>query len=324
MKNYIFLFLLLPMTVVSQTWHEDAVSSINGYLNNAGIVQIKTCDFMNACNGLELDTSATNTWQIGRPQKPYFDTAYIETQSILTDTINPYPVGNVSQFIMDMHDYTRLGCGFFYAISFMHKIDSDTLMDGGYIEASFDEGISWVSIFDEDSLPNWAFPIVYRHNLYNETDTLFNGTPGFSGKHDWREAGFLIGDYFGDCDSDLLIRFTFISDSIDNPRDGWMIDSLEIIKYLVGWSVPQHGKDEFNTVLYPNPAHNGFTVSIVNYNHQPYDVYILDATGREVANYDNIQQSDYKFSRNGLQNGIYHVVLSQKGLIMAREKVVID
>ena len=57
---------------------------------------------------MELDTSASNIWQIGKPQKIIFDSASTVPNAIVTDTINFYPINNISRFgIKILDEYTK-------------------------------------------------------------------------------------------------------------------------------------------------------------------------------------------------------------------------
>src|SRR6266478_1466792 len=77
-----------------------------------------------------IDTTLSgNIWQIGRPQKVFFDSAFTRPNAIVTDTINYYPKNNVSEFILKTPTFL-LCCGG-VIMRFFHKYDTDTLADGG-------------------------------------------------------------------------------------------------------------------------------------------------------------------------------------------------
>ena len=57
-----------------------------------------TIKFESAYEYLNIDTSNQNIWQIGRPSKIFFDSAYSKEKAIVTDSINFYPVNNCSYF----------------------------------------------------------------------------------------------------------------------------------------------------------------------------------------------------------------------------------
>ena len=47
---------------------------------------------------IHIDTSGQNIWQVGIPQKTYFNSSYSPSRAIVTDTVNDYPVNNYSYF----------------------------------------------------------------------------------------------------------------------------------------------------------------------------------------------------------------------------------
>ena len=53
----------------------------------------------------KIDTSvAGNIWQIGKPHKTIFDSAYSRPDAIVTDTIHDYPANNLSTFAIKIFD----------------------------------------------------------------------------------------------------------------------------------------------------------------------------------------------------------------------------
>lgn len=318
----LFFFLVFPIVTFSQTWYEEILDSIYGsnFLNSADWAEYDSCNFENSCSFISIDTSISNLWQIGRPQKNYFDTAYVGTKSLLTDTINTYSVGDSSVFETDMNDYNKLGYGALYVLEFTHKIDSDTLMDGGIVEIFYDYGVGWQNIVDSSEY--WG-NYYYNYNIYQDSDTLFNGKRGFSGREDWVTSGVIFDTYSDCCNGDFLkFRFTFISDSIDNPKDGWMIDNIKINKYLWSWSVPEHYKSENILKIYPNPAETNVVVELEDYDNSIYDVHLFDSMGKEVRSLTGLSGDKVNIERNELKNGLYHVFIQQNGVSIGMGKII--
>ena len=122
-------------------------------------------------------------WQVGKPHKKFFDSAYSFPNAIVTDTVNPYPVNNHSAFeIIIYNSYCYpFECSPLY-LSFEHKYDTDSLNDGCYLDISYDRGKTWVNIINDsliykDSIfpPNWQSTHIYFNNLYNSKDTIKGG-----------------------------------------------------------------------------------------------------------------------------------------------------
>ena len=53
-----------------------------------------------------------NVWQIGKPQKTVFDSAYSYPNAIVTDTLNPYPVNDTSVFMIKVVSHYSSGWSF--------------------------------------------------------------------------------------------------------------------------------------------------------------------------------------------------------------------
>ena len=114
------------------------------------------------------DTQENNIWQIGTPQKDYFDQAYSPPYAILSDTIESYGENLHSSFIVSVKGWSWFG-GSPSILTFKHKFDTDTLTDGGYIDVSYDSGESWVSIIHDTTMYNcnWTPGFgYYSENFY--------------------------------------------------------------------------------------------------------------------------------------------------------------
>ncbi|HET6243577.1 MAG: T9SS type A sorting domain-containing protein [Bacteroidetes bacterium] len=162
-------------------------------------------------NYFYVDTNQLNNiWQIGNPSKSFFDIAYSAPLALLTDTINTYPVNNVSSFelVIRSDDATH--------ISFWHKINSDTLADGGIVEISSDGGVTWTNIVNA--------PQFTLENFYESSSIISSNSnkPGFSGTKEWTKSQIL-----GYALNYVRFRFTFSSDNIETNKDGWMFDDFE-------------------------------------------------------------------------------------------------
>lgn len=203
--------------------------------------------FQNSVNVI-LDTSANNIWQIGKPQKIIFDSASTFPNAIVTDTINFYPVNNVSRFRINVLDeYTSYGV---FALQWNQKLDLDSNYDGALLEFSVDNGVTWENAFNN--------PYVYNFYGYNEenVDTLVTGEFVFSGTDSiWRNIWFCFDLSWMDMLPDTFnFRFSLLSDSVNNNREGWLIDNFlaNITQYHTVKDVVQ--SNYLN--IYPNPTND--------------------------------------------------------------------
>lgn len=168
---------------------------------------------------INIDTSSSNVWQIGTPSKTIFNSAATAPNAIVTDTINPYPINNVSSFSFGV-DPQWFGWGIL-AFQWKQKLDIDNTGDIGMIEFSIDTGNTWQNAFNN--------PYVY--NLYgfdpSNQGLSANGDIGFSGTDtNWRDIWLCLDASWLSFNDSLIFRFSLKSDSINNNKEGWIIDNL--------------------------------------------------------------------------------------------------
>lgn len=182
-------------------------------------------------NHIIIDTVnyPNNKWQIGKPQKVVFDSAYSYPNAIVTDTSNPLPAKDTSVFYLRHLRLASWQKVYFYELGFWHKMNGDS-SDFGKIEIMPDtEGI-WVDILDEDSTYD-----IYWHS----TKPNLNGsTNGWKYVHATMTPWSIFSQgspYPVKWNADtILIRFTYITDSGSAPHDGWMIDQFDIWDWIEG------------------------------------------------------------------------------------------
>lgn len=242
-----------------------------------------------------INTSlANNVWQIGKPQKTIFNSSFNGRNVIVTDTINFYPNNNVSEFIIKTPTYCCWWGGI--DLYFRHKFDTDTLIDGGTIEVSYD-GTNWANILTSPEL---------HHSLYSfsKSDTVFSlHEPGFSGRSkNWTPVNYFWN--YPNTDT-ISLKFKFASDGINNNREGWMIDSL-IFKYNLGIGIKENSIQTKGFILYPNPTNNYLKIeTLVPANQLILSIY--NTTGQELIN--RILNNETQVDISDLTRGIYFVKL---------------
>ena len=199
---------------------------------------------------ITLVPPVNNTWQIGKPQKTLFNSARSVPRVIVTDTLNPYPVNNVSSFTFGVPLQNNFGNPI-YALRWTQKLDLDAGLDGGIVEFSNDK-VNWQNAHNN---PN-------SYQFYGFTPatkvTLPSGEQAFSG-HDntWRDLWLCVKSSFADQNDTLYFRFTLKSDGIQTNKEGWMIDNFIFSNTII------HPVKEISqldpVVVYPN-----ITTGIVN------------------------------------------------------------
>lgn len=253
--------------------------------------------------GLEnlfIDTlsNSENIWEIGTPNKIGFDSAYSTPNAICTDLNNPYPTNDTSVFLIK----NLADGGFEYNHTVIlvgkYKIDSDTLKDFGRIEFSPDNGTTWIDLLTDT---------VYKEKWCYE---WWSEKPCFTGHtNEWKEfsvwlAGF--GREFGiggwDSNDTVIYKFSFISDSIQTNKAGWILDDLHFEDF---WETIQESNfNSFISSAYPNPANDFVNIKFSNEMSKSYNVLIYDINGRIARNIET-QSGLVKIDINDFKLGMY-------------------
>ena len=275
-----------------------------------------------------IDTVGSNVWHIGKPQKTFFDTAHSGINAILTDTSKAYPINDTSSFIYVIRNAFTQTC--YTCMEFWHKYDTDTLADKGLIDASYDGGNSWIQVkdtFDNASDAHFMWNADYHALNGNYTNHLLIT----SGKSDgWIRSGFCWLWYLAvspdtiiiNPDS-LLIRFTFITDSIAEEKEGWMIDDISITAQDPNLCTGiQDNYVHEDVTVYPNPFSTGAILQSEN-GFKNATLTIYNALGAQVKQLKNISGESITLDRDDLPGGLYFLQLTQDNKILKTVKIVI-
>lgn len=208
-----------------------------GYVNSQIIIYDYCFDQTGNCAGyymidpepiLNINVAANpnNIWQIGSPQKSVLSSSFSSPFVIITDTVSSYPINDTSSFTIEctaIQSSSSINWFNFY-LNFNYFVDSDTLVDFGIIEFSPDNGVTWIDLINDTS---------YSSYLY----WILNGTVGISPtltgvSNGWMEANLhmrYLGVYLDiQPGTTFMWRFSFISDAVQNNRDGLMYDNIYI------------------------------------------------------------------------------------------------
>ncbi len=252
-------------------------------------------------------TRSYNSWQIGIPQKRIFSQAFSLYNAIVTDTVNTYRSGDTSAFYQYVDSISPYVYGI-EAYRWVQKLDIDfNGGDGAKVDFSIDSGTTWTSAFRS--------PYVYRFYGFQSRniDTLAGGEVVFSGTDSvWRDIWLCFDrSWLNTPDSNgnrkrLVIRHTFISDSVDQHREGWMIDNL--MAHLTRVHTVAQMEAESYLKVYPNP-----TTDILHIEAQKIDGFHLiekmvltNATGQVVGQWRDLPTHFFIPTRD-YPEGLYHL-----------------
>ena len=171
-------------------------------------------------------------------------------------------------------------------------VNSDTLTDYGKIEFSPDNGTTWIDMLN-DTVGGWYW------NGYDKPVLTGNSNQW---KSFWVNLAQL-GYYFGVQDGDtVLYKFAFISDNIQNNKDGLMFDDFHFEDWVEG--IEEIGFALIKSNCFPNPAKNSLTVSFTNDKDLHFEVYVYNIIGKEICNFQT-NSSNVNLSISGFNKGTY-------------------
>ena len=242
----------------------------------------------------DKNTHTGNIWQIGVPGKSVFDSAYSPVHAIVTDTMHPYPANDTSTFIITHIRPLNAGGNESLQLNFHFKMQTDSLTEFGKVEASTDQGVNWINLMTQDSALQFTWlepkPVLTGSS---------NGWQYFS--LELRSLTYIFG--YSDT---LLYRFTFISDSIETGKAGWMLDDFQFID---GWEGIDDNYSDHVVSIVPNPTTGIIKLNFTSerkHNH----IQVLNTSGQVVY-----KTSDYRedyLNLSHLQPGVYFIRYSSE------------
>lgn len=252
----------------------------------------------------ELVVEPNGLWQVGSPDKTVFTEAYTLPNAIVTDTANSYPTNANSSFLIK--HVADLGFEMPNHVMFtgVYRVDSDSLTDYGMIEFSPDNGVTWVDLVDQgqyDAMIHWG-----NMGIESQVPVLTGNSNG------WKNFAVYfpqLGSFFSIAvDDTVLFKFSFISDAIDNNRDGLMFDSLRI-EDTPPLNVNEQDL-EAGLTIYPNPASSILTLDYSNVDNGEVTIEIYNHLGVKVAELNQNEQWNNTVDVSHFDNGFYYIMLS--------------
>lgn len=279
-------------------------------------VVINSCSFKESCVLLK-NFSDTGLWQIGTPSKSFFYQAGNGVGGLVTDSINNYAPNKNEYF-----DVRFKNNDLNIRLSFWHRFDTDSLADGGYIEASYDNGITWQDIhqYDTNNLPIFINTV----GFYDESSALGNGKPGFSGKS--KDTVLSIIEWVWNiplkmAPDSIWLRFHFYSDSIDNGKEGWMIDRMET-SYDEVWGGLDKSQNASRVKIYPNPGKGLYTLELLTVSNDSYELAVFDFQGKRLLRGSVDGQNPSSLDLTGFPDGMYFYILTENGTVVNSGKLI--
>jgi hypothetical protein len=243
-------------------------------------------------NRFYVDTVANPNckWQIGHPAKTVFNEAHSIPNALVTDTLNALPPNDTSVIYVKHFRYFQPFHVF--VLHFNYQMDGDST-DFGTIEISPDGGQSWVNLLIQDT----TFQMIW----ISPKPTLTGSTSSWQSfdldMQDWASGW---GTFPINMTADtILFRFTYITDSNSNARDGWMIDDLNFEDW---WEGIEEFKNDNLISISPNPTSDELRIYTTKISDK-HQVQILNYAGQVL--YANSNFIGETIDTRQFANGIY-------------------
>ncbi len=272
-----------------------------------------------------------NIWHVCHPNKGDWTTGCNQpsedtfpSKVLITDSINPYPVNNLSvvefYVIKPAWTYIYNFCWSHFEYSFRFKCETDTLTDGFFAVVSFDGGQTYANVQDTTgvkSLPNG--PITIDNNQFIAQRADLNDSYGVSGS---LANGFPDGWYsfnltyqwdnqHGHEVDTAIVKLNFISDSINTYKRGVIIDNISIsVDDLCVVSV-ENNLLKYTVILYPNPISELSRIEFSNPDCEKFKLEIVDNNGKLIFEGETYEQQ-FQIGNLNFLKGIYYYRLSNK------------
>jgi hypothetical protein len=233
----------------------------------------------------------------------------------VTDTINPYPINNLSSFqfsILNCDEIVQYECGSYQSafVVISAKIHSESSKDGGTIEVSHN-GSPFINIINDPTAS-------VSGAIYSENDTIQSlGKPGYSGISDnWNLLNIDFQPEIVQSFSTLTLRFTFSSDSIQTNHDGWLIGVVSTSGMFLNIAEVQN--DNLISIS-PNPTDDELRIYRTKLSNNS-TIQILNSTGQVL--YQNFHFMGDTIDTKFLADGIYLLNYSEANTFSIKKIIV--
>lgn len=138
-------------------------------------------------------------------------------------------------------------------LTFDNFIDIEEDWDAGAVQVSIDNGETWVSLANENTVDKDNF------TPNDQAMYIYNNLPGFTGYYDeWLKETFDLSAYAG---QKILINFRYMTDAAYNDS-GWFIDNIEIPE--IGYTNDCSSTDGFKTIDEIRNTKVEYAISFIN------------------------------------------------------------
>jgi hypothetical protein len=265
--------------------------------------------------------ATTNSWQIGSPSKTILNGAYSGSNAWVTNLTSNYPNRDTSGLFSPVFGIENTKC---YKLSFWHKFNSELFQDGGTVEYSTDNALTWQHLGFASSTPQNWFNSTFITSLGGNP-----GLPGWSGTQStWTLAEKEMNFYVT---GNIIFRFRFASDASTNNFEGWAIDDFcfEEVAGNCATSITENPVMEGLALgqNVPNPFNNTSEIGFAIPSEGQVRISITDVLGKVVAvpvdGNKAVGMHTFTINSADLGVGLYYYTLEFKGEKITRKMAII-
>ena len=160
-------------------------------------------------------------------------------------------------------------------------------------------------------------------------DELFNGEWGFSGKsNEWITTTFAwyimpVKNIKEPPNDTIIIRFNFISDSIQNNKEGWMIDNIRLYSVDFGSGIENSKNTNTISKIIPNPFKTMAKVKFDKF-YKKIDIHFYNIQGKLEKKMIFLNKKEVELNRKNLKNGLYFLKIDYDNNITETKKILIE
>ena len=184
----------------------------------------------------------------------------------------------------------------------------DSINDYAYVDFSYNGGVDWFQGTDWDlNFDDFLFSRYFEGlNKGGDFDPIITGN-----SYGWVQDQYVMQWHYavkkGTTEAiypdSIMIRFNFVSDSIQGNRDGWMIDDIRLEKLGCN-GIPNSENEHIG--LYPNPT--GSSLHIRASLCPIVSLQILNTVGQCIINIPYVNSTEIQLDLGDIESGIYIVV----------------
>jgi len=264
---------------------------------------------------ISIPDPVSNIWQIGIPESGVVDSTFSGKEAIYAEVQAGSSNDNIGYFLISIPAEEHWwGEGI---LSFYHNYQTDSLLNGGFIEVSYDAGITWKNILEDIHHINHNFI-----GIYSEADTVLGGIAAFSG----RSGGWVYTELYWhwialtkkglrESYGTPIVKFSFVCSSDPLTINAWIIDNIVLRGYSIIGSAEARESPGVN--IFPNPASDELWIEVsgpfTELNFEVYNIIGEKILEKQLHNASHMNISS-------LIPGIYLLVARDGGTFVACNK----